>query len=198
MESLFALVLATAVLVMIPGPNVALIVATSIGQGFRAGAVTVLGTTLGLALQLILVVLGLAALIEFLADAFVWLRWLGVLYLIALGIKTWRSPPTALDTAGASPAAFWRGCLVAMVNPKTLLFVAAFIPQFVDPAGNPVLQLTVAASVYLSIVLVGDLLWAAFATSARPLLQQSGKARNRLTGGFLVAAGIGLAFANRQ
>jgi threonine/homoserine/homoserine lactone efflux protein len=89
-DKLIALSLATLILVAIPGPNVALIVANSVRWGFRAGATTVFGTTLGVAVQLAIVVLGMAALVELAADALSWVRWLGVAYLLWLGIKTWR------------------------------------------------------------------------------------------------------------
>jgi threonine/homoserine/homoserine lactone efflux protein len=197
MSSLIALALATALLVMIPGPNVALIVANSLRYGFREGAVTVLGTTLGVTLQLALVIAGVAALIEYAAEAFAWLRWGGVAYLVFLGIRAWREPATPLDAVEARPTVFWRACIVAAINPKTLLFNAAYIPQFL-PTGAGTLELMLTVAVFLSVLLVGDLLWAAFATSARRLLHRYGRLRNRLTGAFLVAAGVGLALSRRQ
>lgn len=93
MEMLAALVIATAILVMIPGPNVALIVANSVHYGPRSGVMTVLGTTAGVALQLVAVVLGMAVVIEFAAELLDWIRWAGVAYLAWLGIRTWRTPP---------------------------------------------------------------------------------------------------------
>ena len=197
MTGLIALALATAILVLIPGPNVALIVANSLRYGFREGAVTVLGTTLGVALQLALVIVGVAAVIEFAAEALAWLRWGGVAYLIFLGIRVWREPATPLDAVLARPTVFWHACVVAAINPKTLLFNAAFIPQFI-PEGADTFDLMLTVAVFLSVLLVGDLLWAAFATSARRLLSRYGRLRNRLTGAFLVAAGIGLALSRRQ
>ena len=80
--SLIALALATAVLVSIPGPNVALIIANSLRHGIGAGVVTVLGTTLGVALQLALVVIGMAAILEYAADVLTWIKWAGVVYLM--------------------------------------------------------------------------------------------------------------------
>ncbi len=195
--SLIALVAATAVLVAIPGPNVALIVANSLKNGFRAGVATVLGTTVGVGLQLALVVFGLAAIIAVAAEALQWIKWAGVAYLIYLGIRTWREPPSDLNAIEAAPAMFWRGCLVAVVNPKTLLFNAAFIPQFVGGESATIGSLTVVASVFLAVLFVGDIVWAAFASSARRVLQRYAAARNRLTGAFLTAAGIGLAISQR-
>jgi threonine/homoserine/homoserine lactone efflux protein len=195
--NLIALAIATGILVMIPGPNVALIVANSIRYGFRMGAMTVLGTTAGVALQMLAVVLGLAAIIELAADALTWVRWLGVAYLIYLGIRTWNEPADDLSDVTAAPAMFWSGCMIAAINPKTLLFNAAFVPQFVVVDGGASGQLAVVAAVFLAVLLAGDLLWALMAGSARRVLDRYAKARNRVTGGFLVAAGAGLAFVRR-
>ena len=196
MANLIALVAATAVLVMIPGPNAALIVANSLRFGVRMGAATVLGTTVGVGLQLLFVVFGLAAIIELAADALTWIRWVGVIYLVGLGVKTWMETAEDLGKVVAAPAVFWRGCMVAAVNPKTLLFNAAFLPQFL-PSGGGALEFALIAMVFLLVLLLGDMLWAVFAGSARGLLEKYAATRNRLTGGFLVAAGIGLALARR-
>lgn len=197
MVNLFALIAATTILVMIPGPNVALIVANSLRYGLRMGTITVLGTTFGVGLQLVAVVLGMAVIIELIAEALTWIRWAGVAYLIWLGIRIWSEPADDLSKIGAAPAVFWRGCLVAAANPKTLLFNAAFLPQFVGSGDSAVGQLALVASVFLTVLLAGDMLWALFAGSARRLLARHSKIRNRFTGAFLVAAGIGLALSRR-
>jgi threonine/homoserine/homoserine lactone efflux protein len=196
--NLLALIAATAVLVMIPGPNAALIVANTLRYGLRMGCVTVFGTTLGVAIQLGAVVLGLAAIVEIAADALTWIRWIGVAYLVYLGIRTWREPPSDLTNVAAAPALFWRGCMIAAVNPKTLLFNAAFLPQFVVANGNVSQQLAVVAGVFLTVLLLGDIIWALGARSARALLDRSAGVRNRISGGFLVAAGVGLALSGRS
>jgi threonine/homoserine/homoserine lactone efflux protein len=197
-ENLLALSVATAVLVAIPGPNVALIVANSLRFGLREGALTVLGTTLGVAMQLGFVVLGIAALLEFAAEALTWIKWAGVIYLVYLGVSTWlQAASDDLGSIDAKPALFWRASVIAAINPKTLMFSAAFLPQFLSP-GAGAGQLLLIATVFLSVLLVGDLLWAAFASSARRVLAHYGRLRNRLTGGFLVVAGIGLALSRRN
>ena len=197
MENTLALIAATLVLVSIPGPNVALIVANSLRDGLRSGFVTVFGTTLGVAIQLALVVLGMAAAIEVAADLMQWIKWAGVVYLVWLGVQTWRSPADDLDAVQAQPAVFWRGCIVAAMNPKTLLFNAAFLPQFVGEGATSV-QLVIVAAIFLTVLMSGDLLWALFAHAARPLLHKSVALRNRVTGAFLVLAGIGLALSRRN
>lgn len=195
MNSLGVLVLATAVLVMIPGPNVALIVANSLRYGIRMGVMTVVGTTAGVAAQLALVVIGLAAVVEFAADTLVWIRWAGVVYLVWLGIRMWREPVAESQAVEAAPAMFFRGCLLAVLNPKILLFNAAFVPQFVGDGSTA--QFALVATVFVGVLFVGDVLWALFANSARQLLRRNALWRNRITGIFLAAAGIGLAFSRR-
>lgn len=197
MANLFAVAAATFVLVMIPGPNVALVVANSLRYGMRLGAVTVLGTTLGVAIQLAFVVLGLAAIIEIAADALIWIRWAGVAYLIGLGIRKWNEAGENLDKVEAAPALFWRGCMLAAVNPKTLLFNAAFLPQFILIENGAAGQLAAVATVFLTVLLAGDMLWAFFAATAHRLFEKHLAMRSRITGGFLVAAGIGLALSRR-
>ncbi len=195
--SLIALVVATAVLVAIPGPNVALIVANSLKYGFRMGMVTVLGTTVGLAAQLVLVVSGVSALVALAAGALTWIKWGGVVYLIYLGVRAWREPPDDLSAISAAPAMFWQGCAIAVLNPKTLLFHAAFLPQFVAADAALVGNLAIVAAVFIVVVLVGDMLWAALAGSAGRVFRRFRHARNRVTGGFLVVAGTSLGLANR-
>lgn len=195
MDALVALVIATSILVIIPGPNVALIVANSLHHGFRMGVMTVLGTTAGVGLQLAFVVGGMAAIVEVAADALTWMRWAGVVYLIWLGIRTWRKPAADLEPIKAVPAMFFRGCMLAAVNPKTLLFNAAFLPQFVSDGSTS--QFALVASVFLSVLFLGDVAWALFASSAQKLLTRYSHWRNRVTGVFLTAAGIGLALSRR-
>lgn len=195
MAELVSLVIATAVLVIIPGPNVALIVANSLQHGFRMGVMTVLGTTAGIALQLAFVVGGMAAIVELVAGALTWMRWAGVVYLIWLGVRTWRKPAADLEKISAAPVMFLRGCMLAAVNPKTLLFNAAFIPQFVGSGSAS--QFALVGAVFLTVIFLGDLAWALFASSARKFLTRYSRLRNKITGVFLTTAGIGLALARR-
>lgn len=195
MDTLVALIVATSILVIIPGPNVALIVANSLQYGFRMGVMTVLGTTAGITLQLVFVVGGMAALVELAAGALAWMRWAGVIYLIWLGIRTWRKPAADLEKITAAPVMFLRGCILAAVNPKTLLFNAAFLPQFVG--GGSASQFALVGAVFLGVIFLGDLAWALFASSARKLLTRYSRLRNKITGVFLTTAGIGLALARR-
>lgn len=124
-----AFIAAVAVLMAIPGPNVALIVANSVAHGTRYGLLTVAGTSAAMVLQLVLVALGMTPLLGALGAWFELLRWIGVAYLFYLGIKAWRAPAVDLTTTKperkSSRRMFSRALLVSMTNPKTLLFYGA-------------------------------------------------------------------------
>ncbi len=200
MENIVALLAATTLLILIPGPNVALIVANSLRHGVKCGLITALGTTVGIAVQLVIVMAGFAALVERVAGALMWIKWLGVVYLVILGIRAWREPATDLSAVKpqSSGSVFWNGLLLAIVNPKTLLFNAAFLPQFVGNLSNPGAQMLMLSTIYLVVIICGDALWAVFAASARRGLRRYGHLRNRVTGGFLLGAGLGLALSRRN
>jgi threonine/homoserine/homoserine lactone efflux protein len=197
----FAFLAATAVLMLIPGPNVALIVANSVAHGVRFGLLTVAATSSAVVVQLALTVLGAKAILDVLASSFDWLRWLGVAYLLWLGIAAWRAPAT--DLAKTAPqmrsarVIFLRGLLVGLTNPKTLLFYGAFFPQFITPGPQAADQLLLLAVTFLATAVVLDSGWAILAGRLRVLLSMHVRLRNRITGGLLVGAGMGLALARR-
>lgn len=195
-----AFLAATALLMLIPGPNVGLIVANSVRFGPRYGLLTVAGTSTAILVQLVPTVLGLNALLGALADWFEWIRWAGVAYLAWLGIRQWRAAPVPIAMApeGAAAKLFGRGFAVSLTNPKTLLFYGAFFPQFISPAADPLPQTLVLAASFLALAMLIDGSWALAAGRARFLLARHGRLRNRLTGGLLLGAGLGLALARRR
>lgn len=195
-----AFVAATAALMLIPGPNVALIVANSLRFGVRGGLVTVLGTSTAMALQLAVASLGVTALVGTLGRAFEALRWLGVVYLLVLGAGAWIAPSDgdlSEPQAISNGKTFARGFLVSLTNPKTLAFYAAFLPQFLDPAASLRSQMAILSVTFVATALIIDGGWAVLAGRARGVLGRFGRARNRLTGGVLIGAALGLALARR-
>ncbi len=204
MDHLIALALVTLLLVAIPGPNVALIVATALAHGIGQGLATVAGTTAGVGLQLAAVVLGLGTLLTLAAGLLVWLKWLGVAYLVWLGLRHWfagdpeTEAPAAPGRRRAAGRAFRRGLLVALLNPKTLVFNAAFLPQFVPADADPATGLAFAAGLFLLVLTLGDALWVLFAGSLRPFVLRMSRLRQRLSGGLFLAAAAGLALARAE
>ncbi len=193
-------VLAVITLMLIPGPNVALIVANSIARGPRAGLATVAGTCAAMLPQLAFTGLGMSALIAGAAEAFAWIRWLGVAYLLWLGFRAWTAPADNLAaTADRRPLRrlFVRGFLVSLSNPKTLFFFAAFFPQFLDAGAPMAKQIAVLSLTFLLIAATVDSGWALLAARLGGALKAGGRLRNRLTGGFLFGAGLGLALARK-
>jgi threonine/homoserine/homoserine lactone efflux protein len=195
----FAFIAAVTVLMLIPGPNVALIVANSVAHGARYGLLTVAGTSSAMVLQLALVALGMTPLLAALGSWFELLRWIGVAYLVFLGIKEWRAPEVDLTKTRPerkSPRSmFTRALLVSMTNPKTLLFYGAFFPQFVS-AGHPLLpQVALLSVTFVVIAVLVDGSWALAAARARHLLATRGRLRNRIAGGMLIGAGAGAVLA---
>lgn len=197
-----AFVAATVALILIPGPNVALIVANSLAHGSRYGLTTVAGTSSAMVVQLALTALGMTTLLGALANGFAALRWIGVAYLVYLGIKAWRAP--AVDLTKVRPEArslraiYLRGFLVSLTNPKTLLFYGAFLPQFVTPGASLAGQLALLCATFLVVAIVLDGAWALLAAQFGTALAVNGRLRNRLTGALLLGAGVGLAFARKS
>ena len=194
--------IATGILMLIPGPNVALIVANSVGYGTRYGLLTVAGTTMAMVVQLALTALGMSALLGTMAQWFEWIRWLGVAYLLWLGIRQWRAEPVDLTRTRPqyrSPREIvTRGIIVSFTNPKTLLFYGAFFPQFITPDPHMAAQIGILSATFLIISMTLDSCWALLAGRARNMLAVRGRLRNRLSGGLLITAGVGLAFAHRR
>jgi len=189
-------------IVIVPGPNVTVIVANSLRSGTRAGLVTVAGTLLGVMVLILVLALGLSAIMENFSVLFNVIRIAGAGYLIYLGIKMWRSNGDI--TAGAQAidnrkSYFWQGFMVLLANPKALLFFGAFIPQFVDPAGNTLLQTLVFGVIFLFTAMVCDSSYAILAGQSSHWLTRK---RVRLTemsaGTFLIGGGIWLALLKRS
>jgi threonine/homoserine/homoserine lactone efflux protein len=200
-EVYLAFCAATVALMLVPGPNVALIVANAVAHGRRYGLLTVAGTSTAMVPQLALTVLGMTGVLLVMAYAFEWLRWIGVAYLVYLGIRTWRAPAVDLTRVAPEPRSarsiFLRGFLVSLSNPKTLLFYGAFFPQFLTPDANLGAQLSLLSVTFLALAVALDSCWALAAGRFRGALAVRGTLRNRLTGSCYLSAAVGLATVRR-
>ena len=202
LEIWLAYVLACFVIAIIPGPTVTVIVANSLAHGARAGLKNVLGTQLGLALMMAILVVGLSSVIAAMGWLFDWLRIAGAAYLAWLGWKLLRSPDVLSQPQGApEPRGGFvlQGFLVLMANPKALLWFGAFIPQFVDPKGNYVAQILLLGVTAMAIALVSDGGYAILTGRAGAWLSRN-RVRTvaRLSGAFLIGGSIWLALTRAR
>lgn len=178
-----AFLLASLVLAVTPGPGVVYIVARTLAQGRAAGLTSVAGVALGNLGNALGASLGLAALFALSSLAFGIVKWAGAAYLVWLGIQALRRPRAAA-TAGAAFEAprlaqiFRDGFFVALLNPKTALFFAAFLPQFIaDPAGATIGQTALLGALF---VLVAGLSDTGYVLLAGALGRSIGSRRARL------------------
>jgi len=201
LELYAAYLVACLIVVLVPGPTVTLILANSIRHGTRAGLANVLGTQVGLAVMIGVVGVGLTSLIEAMGHWFDWLRLAGAAYLIWLGWKMIRSAGIASATAPSRPPRggfLLQGALVALSNPKTLVFFGAFFPQFIDPARDHGLQILIMGLTAMLFAAVSDSAYALAAGRARRALSaQRVRLMSRVSGAFLVGGGMWLAFSRR-
>lgn len=196
----FTFFVATTIMILSPGPSVLLTVAHSISFGWQRALVTVAGETVGVAVQLLVAAVGLASLLQTVAGAFEWLRWAGAAYLVYLGIKQWQSANVPLEFATPSASRsnlFVQGLVITIPNPKSLIFIAAFLPQFIDatrPLGS---QFAIIVPTFLLITFVVTSVWALVAGEARGFLRSQRALRSvlRAAGGLMIIAGLGLVLA---
>lgn len=195
-----AFVAAALALIVIPGPNVALIVANTLARGRRIGFATVIGTTSAMVLQLGLTVAGMAAAVAAFGQVFEVLRVAGVAYLAYLAWRAWTTPARPV-TATADRRPLGRiiagGFLVSLTNPKTLLFYGAFLPQFVAPDRPALPQLLLLAGTFLGLAAVCDSLWVVAAARLGGMIGAAGQFGNRIAAAVFALAGLGLALVRR-
>jgi threonine/homoserine/homoserine lactone efflux protein len=193
-------VLASALLVATPGPNVALVVGTSLRYGARTGLLTVAGVNFGLVLQLAAVAAGLTWIVDLFARHFDLIRYIGAAYLLLLGLQQLFAKPKADATAAQAlrgEHAFARGFAVAFANPKTLIFHAAFLPQFLGESGSRT-DLWLLAATFAVIAALGDGLYALFAARARSAVtERARRIADRASGAILLGGAAVLLAARR-
>ncbi|AZO73791.1 MAG: LysE family translocator [Mesorhizobium sp.] len=195
-------VVACVVIILVPGPTVTLIIANSMRHGSRAGLANVAGTQAGLAIMIAIVGIGLNTLIAGMGHWFEWVRLIGAAYLIWMGVQMFRSKGTLNpDGSARKPRGgfFLQGFLVAISNPKTLVFFGAFFPQFIAPHGNYTLQIVVMGLTAMVFAAMSDSTYALAAGRAGRILSASRvKLMSRVSGSFLVGGGLWLAFSKAK
>lgn len=195
--------LATALLILMPGPIVSLTVSNSLRHGSKTGFLTTVGATAGSGVLLTAGAFGMAWALELLSDWFAVVRIIGAAYLIYLGYRQWRESAHGLEDVKADKhpgkTVMLHGFIVAITNPKTILFYAAFFPQFIDMSQPTGPQLAVMTATFLCIAITIDGMYAFLAGRLRPWLQggKRGKLRNKITGSLLIGTGVALLFARK-
>ncbi len=174
---LSAFVLASLVLALLPGPGVLYVIARSLVQGRRAGLVSVAGIALGNLGNALAASTGLAAVFAVSSAAFTIVKYLGALYLVFLGLQMWRlrahESPSVIPVAARLNRIFKEGFLVALLNPKTTIFFAAFLPQFVDPEAAPMFQSMALGALFVAIAAATDTAYALAAGAMMPVFARS-------------------------
>jgi homoserine/homoserine lactone efflux protein len=196
--------LAVAILVVLPGPVVTLVVANSLSHGTRSGLATVAGASVGNAILLIASAVGLVAFFSLLSEIFQFVRWAGAGYLIWLGVRAWRMKAgeglELVPVPGrAARAVFLQGFLIAITNPKAIVFYIAFLPQFIDPHLSAGPQLVAMVGTMIAMALLSDGAYALLAGRARGWFTAPGRRRlqSRISGTLLIGVGCGLLLARR-
>jgi threonine/homoserine/homoserine lactone efflux protein len=179
-SSLLAFVLASALLIAIPGPSVLFVLGRSIALGRRGGLLSVLGNALGMLPAIALVSLGVGAIVAESVVVFTIIKIVGAAYLVFLGIQAIRHRKARAVQVDTTPKSALRligeGVVVGITNPKTIAFFVAVLPQFVDRgAGSIPLQLATLGLVFFSLALIMDGTWALIAGTARNWFARSPK-----------------------
>jgi threonine/homoserine/homoserine lactone efflux protein len=180
-----------------PGPNGLLALTHGALHGRRKALFTIFGGALGFIVLIALSMFGIGALLQASLTWLTVMKWVGGAYLVWLGIQVWRSPPIGIDArAVAEPRAGWsmfrQGALSALTNPKGLLFFAAFLPQFIDPARSLFVQFVIMAGTFAVIEIATEMFIASMAHRISPWLRRVGRRFNQACGGVFVAIGVAL------
>ena len=180
-----------------PGPNGLLALTHGALHGRRKALYTIFGGAVGFVIVIALSMFGIGALLQ---ASLVWLtvlKWVGGAYLVWLGVQVWRSPPLGLTVQGAAePRAGWsmfrQGALSALTNPKGILFFAAFLPQFIDPARSLFVQFVIMAGTFAVIEVMTEAFIASMAHRISPWLRRVGRRFNQACGGVFMLIGAAL------
>jgi threonine/homoserine/homoserine lactone efflux protein len=195
-ETWAAFTAASALLMIIPGPTILLVISYALGQGWRAAFPMAIGVALGDFTAMTLSLLGLGALLAASATVFTILKWVGAAYMVWLGIKLWRAGG-ALNAKpradGASMAKMLgHAWIVTALNPKSIIFFVAFLPQFLNPQADFLTQMLVFESTFLILAFANAIGYALIASRARAAIRNERVvgAANKVGGSLLIGAGI--------
>lgn len=197
LEIWIAFVIASSAVLAIPGPTVILVVSYALGQGRSSGWATVPGVTLGDFTAMTVSLLGAGAVLAASAELFLALKLLGAAYLIWLGIRLWRSdggfePPEAMGRHSSYGSMFWNSWLVTSLNPKSIVFFVAFVPQFINNSTPVLPQFIILEATFLSLAAFNVAIWAVLSGSlSHSFRSEKNMTRiSRIGGSCLIGAGL--------
>ena len=193
--------LACILFAVIPGPSVSLVIANSLAGGTRAGLFTILGAQISMLSMVFVVAVGLNAVMAVVSGAFEFIKLAGAAYLIWIGWKMLRSTgELGLKAGDRLPIGryLWQGAVVSWSNPKTLLFLSAFLPQFLDMSRPVFSQIMILGLITMATTTLGDSVYATAAGQMRHLLSAARvRMVNRVSGAILMCGGVWLALQRR-
>ena len=175
-----------------PGPNVALIVITSIENGAKAGFITVLSVFVSMLAQVIVVIFLLEHLLA-ISNFLLYIQWFGIAYFLYLAINAIISQHVSMHPSTTQLVG--RAFIIALTNPKTLIFFSALFPQFLTGSDSYVSQMSTLALIFLTIALVCDSIYVLFASHLRAKLQDAKKIKILKVSSYLIITGY-LVFQN--
>lgn len=202
-DRLLAFAAMSLLLIVIPGPSVLFVIGRALSQGRRAVLTTVAGNTLGAYVLVVAVAFGVGSLVERSVVVFTALKLAGAAYLVHLGVKAFRQRRSLQAEFGAGGAEYgtwrslWEGFAVGVANPKTIVFFAAVLPQFVDrDQGHVTAQMLILGLVFNLIAVVCDSTWGMVAATARSWFSRSPQRLSAVGGaGGLAMIGLGVTVA---
>ncbi|MCE8418104.1 LysE family translocator [Rhodovulum sulfidophilum] len=195
---------ASAALLVLPGPTILLVLSYALSQGRRVAVAMALGVALGDLIAMTASLAGLGALVLASATLFTALKWIGAAYLVWLGIRLFRSPPVLAEDVAPAPrparAVFGHAALVTALNPKSIAFFIAFVPQFLRPEAPLAPQFAVLIATFVSLAALNALAYALLADRLRAQIRRAAVLRwmTRAGGGALIGMGALTASAARS
>ncbi|WP_338549274.1 LysE family translocator [Roseovarius phycicola] len=190
-------VAASTALLLIPGPTILLVLSYALSQGRRVAVASATGVALGDLVAMSASLAGLGALVLASATLFTILKWVGAIYLIYLGIKLLRSAPSSdLETLtpNEKPArgVFWRAAAVTALNPKSIAFFIAFVPQFVSVKQPLLPQFTILIATFVGLAAINALAYALLADKLRQTIGRGSVITMLTRGGGVALIGMGV------
>ena len=201
LENWLAYTFVTTTFLLIPGPTILLVISYSLISGRQVVFALLLGVGLGDIVAMILSFIGVGLLLQTVAIAFQFLKWIGAAYLIWLGIRMWRSASESMELSAITDNKVWNAIManafvITALNPKSIVFFLAFLPQFINSEKSFIPQSLILGSTFLVLAILSVLFYSLLAsyTGQKMRLSLIHRWTNRIGGCLLIGAGGMIAF----